>query len=149
MRTLAAAAPLTVLVFFSAHCHCLTAHEPRLRALYDEDHARGVQFLAVDSEVRGSPERDLEERAQRNYPFPILFDPGAHLANAVGAKYASYAVVIDERGRIHYRGGIDSDKTHMHDDAAPYLKDALEALLEHREPPVPETHALGCALETW
>jgi hypothetical protein len=47
VRTFAAAAPFTVFVFFSPGCHCLSAHEPRLRALYDAYRPRGVQFAAI------------------------------------------------------------------------------------------------------
>jgi peroxiredoxin len=149
MKSLAAIAPLTVIIFFSPGCHCLSAHDPRLRALYDADHPRGVQFVAVDSEVGASPERDAAEAARRGYPFPILVDRRARLADALGAKFASFVVVIDDRARVHYRGGIDSDETHLHADAKPYLREALEDLLDHREPALPETQALGCALETW
>jgi len=148
-RSLAAGAPITVLVFFSADCHYLDAHEPRLRALYDEDHPRGVQFAMVDSEVRASPERDAEEARRHGYPFPILYDAHARLADALGAEYAGYAVVLDAGGHVRYRGGIDSDKTHLRDDAAMYLRDAVDALLDHREPPVVEAKTLGCALQKW
>ena len=47
-------------------------------------------------------------------------------------------MVLDAAGRVHYRGGIDSDKTHLHDDSDAYLKDALDALLADREPAVTE-----------
>jgi hypothetical protein len=57
--------------------------------------------------------------------------------------------VLDEHARVHYRGGIDSDRTHLHEGAKPYLRDALEDLAAHREPRVAETEALGCTLETW
>lgn len=149
VRRLIASAPFTVLVFFSPDCHCLDAHEGRLRALFDADQPRGVQFVMIDSEVRASPERDAEEARRRRYPFPILTDAHGRLAAALGAVFAGYVVVLDPDGRVHYRGGVDSDKIHLHDDADPYLKNALDALLDHREPPVAEGKTLGCALQTW
>jgi len=142
-------APWTVLVFFSPTCHCLAEHEGRLRALYDAYHPRGVQFLMVDSEVRGSPDRDEAEARRRGYPFPIVRDPGATLANELGAAYATYSVVLDAEGRIRYVGGIDSDKNHLHEDATPYLQDALDDLLAGRSPRRAEAKTLGCALEKW
>jgi AhpC/TSA family len=148
-RSIARSAPLTVLVFFSADCHTLDIHEPRLRALFDAYHPRGVQFLMVDSEVRGSLERDTAEAHRRGYPFPILGDRGAKLADALGAEYATYTVVFDAHARVRYRGGIDTDKSRLHDDATPYLKDALDDLLADREPRVSESGALGCALQKW
>jgi hypothetical protein len=142
-------APWTVLVFFSPTCHCLAEHEARLRALYEAYHPRGVQFFMVDSEVRGSPDRDEAEARRRGYPFPIVRDNGATLATELGAEYATYSVVLDADGHIRYDGGIDSDKNHLHDDATPYLQDALDDLLAGRPPRRPEAKTLGCALEKW
>ena len=136
-------------IFFSPDCHCLSVHEPRLRALFDAYHPRGVQFFMVDSEVRGSLERDASEARRRGYPFPILGDRGAKLADALGADYATYTVVVDPQARVRYRGGIDTDKSHVHDGATAYLKDALDDLLADREPRVLEGKTLGCSLEKW
>jgi AhpC/TSA family len=147
--TLPTRAPWTVLVFFSPTCHCLERHEARLRALYDAYHPRGVQFLMVDSEVRGSPERDEAEARRRGYPFPIMQDRGAGLADRLGAQYATYSVVLDEQGHIRYHGGIDSDRDHLHDDATPFLGNALDDLLAGHAPRVAEGKALGCALQKW
>ena len=148
-RALAAEADFTVLVFFSPDCHCLARHEPRLASFRDAYAPRGVAFFMVDSEVRGTLERDAAEARRRGYPFPILLDRGAHLADAVGADYASYTVVVDRSGRIRYRGGIDSDRTHLHDDATPYLTNALDDLLAARPLRLPSGEALGCALQKW
>jgi peroxiredoxin len=149
LRRAAEGSRLTVLVFFSPNCHCLDQHQPRLRALYSEYRSRHVQFLMIDSEVAGSPERDAQETQKRGYLFPILFDRGGKLAELLGADYATYAVVLDAEGRIRYHGGIDTDKTHLHDGATPYLKNAIDDLLAGRAPRVASGKALGCALEKW
>jgi hypothetical protein len=148
-RTLVAGAPLTVIVFFSRDCHCFAQHGDRLRALYAAYGPRGVQLVAVDPEVRASPEADAAEGARRGYPFPILVDRGAKLADALGAEYATYSVIVDARGDVRYRGGIDSDKSHLRDDATPYLRDALDDLLAGHAPRRPEAKTLGCSLEKW
>jgi hypothetical protein len=148
-RALAAAADFTVFVFFSPDCHCLAQHDERLRALDAELRPKGVQFVMVDSEVRASTVRDEQEARRRGYAFPIVVDHGAKLADALGADYATYSVVVDRAGRIRYRGGIDSDKNHIHDDAVPYLHSALSDLLEGREPRMANAKTLGCALQKW
>jgi hypothetical protein len=149
VRQLAADAPFTVLIFFSRACHCLDQHDARIRALYDAYHPQGVQLVMVDPEVRASPDVDDAEAARRGYAFPLLIDPGAKLADAVGAEYATYSVIVDAQGRIRYRGGFDSDKTHLRDDATPYVRNALDDLLAGRSPRVAEAKTLGCALEKW
>jgi sugar phosphate isomerase/epimerase len=149
VRQIVAEAPFTVLIFFSRECHCLDQHDGRIRELYDAYHPRGVDVLMVDPEVRASPEIDAAEAARRGYSFPILVDQGARLANALGADYATYSVVVDAQGRVRYRGGFDSDKTHLSESATPYVRNALDDLLAGRPPRVAEAKALGCALEKW
>jgi peroxiredoxin len=145
-RELAARAPFTVVVFFSASCPVQVAHDERLRALYDRYHARGVQFLAVDSEVGATPERDAGEAKSRGYAFPIWIDRGAAFADAMHAEYATFTVVVDRDGRVRYAGGIDSDRAKLHDDARVYVADALDDLLAGREPRQASGKTLGCAL---
>jgi hypothetical protein len=137
---------LTVFVFFSEACPCMTAHEPRLFALEKELASRGVGIVMVSSEVSASPERDARVARERRYPFVLVTDRNAVLATELGARFATHAIVVDRAFMIRYSGGIDSDKKHLHDDARPYLRDALLALLEGRKPAAPGTEPLGCAL---
>jgi|SRR5580658_2316950 redoxin len=138
---------LTVYVFFSAHCRCLAVHEPRLRALEESYAPRGVRFFFVDSEAGATVARDRVQAHARNYTFPILVDPGAAFADAMGAEYATYTVVVDRSGSIRYDGGIDSDRSHLRAGAQLFLRDALDDLLAGRAPRVAHGEALGCALE--
>ena len=142
-------APVTVLIFFSPGCHCLAAHDARLVSLAGRYHPRGVQFFMVDSEAGGDEARDQAEARRRGYPFPMLLDRGAKLAGSVGADFASDTVILDAGGRVLYHGGIDSDRNELHDDATPYLQDALDDVLAGRPPRVAQHESLGCSLRKW
>jgi peroxiredoxin len=146
LAELTARAPLTVVVFFSAGCPIQRAHDARLVALAARYRPRGVQLVAVDSEATATPASDRDEAQRRGYPFPILTDPDGRVADALGAEVATHTVVLDAAGRARYRGGLDSDRARLHDDAALYLRDALDRLLEGREPERVETVAPGCML---
>jgi hypothetical protein len=139
----------TVLVFFSEHCPCMHAHDERLIGLASEYANRGVSFFAVDSEVDASLEADRARARSRGYPFPILFDEQARAARAVGAEYATYTVILDAAGSVLYRGGFDSDHTHLSSTATAYVRDALDDIVAGRPVRRPRTEALGCALRTW
>jgi hypothetical protein len=52
-------------------------------------------------------------------------------------------------GIVRYHGGLDSDRNELHDDALPYLGNALDDLLAGKSPRTAESKALGCALQTW
>ena len=141
------AARLTVFVFAAKSCACLDAHAGRLRELSERYSSRGVAFRLVDSEVATSAERATELAMRGGHGFPALTDPGARLAELLGAEFASHTVVVDAAGQIRYSGGIDSDSTRLHDDAKHYLRDALDDLLTGKTPRVARSEALGCALE--
>jgi hypothetical protein len=147
VETLTQGAQLTVIEFFSSHCPCQSAHDARLLALHARFAERGVRFVPIDSEATATPDADRSEAAARHYPFPIVSDPDGKLADALGASWATFTVVIDGAGRVRYRGGIDSDKSHLTDDAEPWLENAIDSLLSGRDPALSETKALGCALQ--
>ena len=139
-------AELTVVEFFSARCPCQRAHDARLRALAEAFAPSSVRFVAVDAEADATPARDDDEARARGYPFPLISDPGGGVADQLGAQYATFVVILDQHGRVRYRGGIDSARVHLTDDARPYLRDALERLLAGGAPDLIETKTLGCAL---
>jgi len=140
---------VTVIFFFSEHCPCVRAHDARLVALAGDFEKRGVRFLALDSEVGATIERDRDEARARAYPFPILIDEGGRAAKALGAEYATYSVVLGASGEVLYSGGFDSDHTHLSDHATPYLRDALDDVVANRAVRRAHTEPLGCALRLW
>lgn len=137
----------TVFVFVSKDCPCLDAHVPRLEQLVRDYASRGVHFVGVDSEVNATP-ASAAAQAQK-LPFAVMVDQDAVLANALDAKYATYSVLVDREGRVAYRGGIDSDKRMTHDDATPYLRNALDDVLAGQAPRQATGKALGCTLRKW
>lgn len=144
---LIAAHRLTVFVFYSAACPCLRAHEPRLERIRADYASRDVALILVDSELDADPAGAAREASRRSYAFPLLVDPEARLARALGAEFATQAIVVDRFGRVQYSGGIDSDKNHLRPSATPYLRDALDDLLQGRSPRRAQPEALGCALQ--
>jgi peroxiredoxin len=145
----ARSARLLVLFFSAWTCPCQTVHDVRIRELYSRYHPLGVDVLAVDSETAGSMSRAKEEVVRRGYDFPVLLDAGGALARALGAQYATESFVLDPTGVVRYHGGVDSDRNELHDDARPYLQNALDDLLAGKSPRTAESKALGCSLQTW
>ena len=149
LSDLVSGAPATVVEFFSSTCPCQDAHDERLIALYQRYQGQGVRFVVVDANYSAALDHDIAEAKNRNYPFPIVVDPGGVLMKALGAKYATYSVLLDPRGRVRYRGGFDSDRHPLSAHPRAYLDDAVGALLAGRDPNPAETKTLGCALERW
>lgn len=138
--------PLTVFVFYSESCPCVSAHEPRLKEIFEDYRGRGVQLFLVNSERGADPQQDDREAQRRDYPFVLLTDPEARLARTVGAQFATHAIVVDAEGLVRYSGGVDSDMVRLTPDATPHLRNALDALLAGRAPEV-AGRARGCVLQ--
>ena len=104
-----------------------------------------MAFVVVDSEAHATLEQDAAEARLRGYA--IVQDDGGALARALDAEYATFTVVVDRGGHVVYRGGFDSDRSHLKEDRTPYLEDALDDLLAGRPPRVAATKTLGCTLQ--
>lgn len=135
-----------VVTFFSSSCPCQAAHDSRLRDLHKQWHSQGARFISIDSEADSSLAIDIREAERRDYPFPILSDREGKLADLFDAKFATFTVILDREGNIRYRGGIDSDKSRLTDNARHYVRTALAQLFAGQEANPKEGKALGCFL---
>jgi peroxiredoxin len=144
--------PVTVVVFTCNHCPYALAWHERLIAVAHDYAERGVRMLAInpnDAEryPRDSPEA-MDERVQ-NGEFdgvPYMFDESQGVARAYEAKTTPDVFVLDAAGVIRYRGAPDED----HDDPAQnaaWLRDALDAILDGREPQRAQTQPVGCSIK--
>jgi hypothetical protein len=147
-RAAAAPAPVTVLIFYSAHCACFAAHREAIRAVAAHVGARRGRIFLVASEP-GAPGAPAVLPADAALGIPILIDAGGALARALGAEFATFSVVFDGTQTAVYRGGIDSARTSVGPDAKPYLLPAVEAVLAGRAPERAQAKTLGCTLKRW
>jgi mono/diheme cytochrome c family protein len=138
-----------VLVFVSNGCPLVQRYYAVLRDLEAAFRDRGVQFVAVNV---GPDDSILEMAAQAveyEVPFPVVKDRDHRCVRALGVKRTPEAVVLDGEYRLRYRGRID-DRYRVGGvrpgPAREYLREAVEAVLEGREPAVAETPVDGCPI---
>jgi hypothetical protein len=141
-------APVTVLIFYSAHCACFGAHRETIAAVAARVRARQGRIFLVASEP-SAPGAPAVLPADAALGIPILIDAGGALARALGAEFATFSVVFDGTQTAVYRGGIDSARTSVGPDAKPYLLPAVEAVLAGRAPERAQAKTLGCTLKRW
>lgn len=143
---------LFVLVVSCNHCPYVIAYEPRMVALANEYLGRGVSFVAVNAnDATRYPDDGMQamktRTKERNFPFPYLRDDSQALVRTLGARFTPEVYVFDEARKLRYHGRIDDN----HRDAARVsshdLRNALDALLAGKEPPVAETVAFGCSIK--
>ncbi|HYM45026.1 MAG TPA: thioredoxin family protein [Solirubrobacteraceae bacterium] len=145
-------APATVVVFTCNHCPYALAWHERIIALAQDYADRGVKVLAInpnDAEryPRDSP-AEMRARVQRGElgGVPYLRDESQEVARAYDAQTTPDVFVLDADLTLRYRGAPDADYEDPALNAA-YVRDALDAVLEGRDPDPGETPPVGCSIK--
>jgi peroxiredoxin len=141
----------TVVIQTCNHCPYVIAWNPRLRAVAEDYADRGVRFLAINSNDASRYPADSLDHMKRfvsdqSWPIPYLYDESQDAARALGAVATPHVFVFDSEHRLVYQGAPDSDHT---DDSqnATWLRDAIDAALDGREPDPAETPPRGCSVK--
>lgn len=141
----------TVVVFTCNHCPYALAWHDRIMDAARDYAGRGVRFLVINSNDADRYPRDSLEAmkrrvAEENWPVPYLHDSSQEVASAYGAKTTPDIFVLDEEGRLRYRGAPDADYDDPSQNAA-WLRGALDAVLEGRSPEPAQTKPVGCSIK--
>ena len=88
----------------------------------------------------------VEEAAEARGLPTVLLDARLHVSDLYGVEVTPHIFVIDAEGILRYRGAVDDVGFRQREATRFYLKEAVDALLENRQPGLTETPAYGCAL---
>jgi peroxiredoxin len=142
----------TVVCFTCNHCPYALAWHERIMAVAHDYAERGVRVLAINpNDAERYPRDSLEAmrvRVERGEfdGVPYLRDESQQVARAYDAKTTPDVFVLDADGRVRYRGAPDADHNDPTLNAA-WLRAALDALLERRDPDPAETPPVGCSIK--
>jgi AhpC/TSA family len=138
-----------VLFFITSDCPISNGYAPEIQRLCAEYASRGVRCNLLYEDIgidRRSAQKHLDEYRYRGIPAAI--DADRSISNYAKATVTPEAVVVDNQGKIRYRGRINNfyadlgkprQQVTQHD-----LADALDAVLTGKPVRNPETQALGC-----
>lgn len=143
-----------IIVFTCNHCPFAKLYPERFNQLNAAFGTKGVPLIAISSTDTTQYEEDrfsvMAERAKKgNYNFPYLYDNEQLVARAFGAEKTPHAFVIWKEGdgwRVKYSGAIDDNGASPDKVKLKYVQQAVEALLEGKEPLVRETKSIGCQI---
>ncbi len=142
-----------LVIFFSCnHCPYVQAYEDRVMVLQKEFKAKGVEFIAINSnDAENYPDDNFDnmvKRArERKFNFTYLRDDSQAVAKAYGASHTPHLFVFDENRQLAYTGRIDDNWQEPAKVTHHYLKDVLTALTSGRAPELKETFAIGCTIK--
>ncbi len=152
-------AKILVVLFTCNHCPTAQAYEARVKKLVTDYRPKGVSLVAIspndDKAVRldelgytdlGDSFEDMKIRARAaKFNFPYLYDGETQkTSRAYGPRATPQVFIFDSERKLRYVGRIDSTESgrniKSHD-----VRDALDALLAGKSPPVERTRTFGCS----
>ena len=153
------ASRVLVVIFTCNHCPIAQMYERRIAQLAADYRDRGVSVVAIEpndpnaitideldsSDISDSLE-EMKIRAEyKHLTYPYLYDGETQsVTNAYGPQATPHAFVFDSDRRLRYEGRVDnsyrSELVTTHE-----VRDAIDALLAHREVAVKHTGVFGCS----
>ncbi len=142
-------AKILLVVFTCNHCPFVVGSEDRMLELYNDYADKGVAMVGINSnETENHPTDDYEHMVirakEKGFPWPYLRDDTQKVAMAYGALRTPHYFVFDADRKLRYTGRMDDNPREPGKETTRELHDALDALLDDNEPPVPVTNPIGC-----
>jgi hypothetical protein len=123
------------------------AWEDRLNAISRDFEGRAGLVAINSNDHIGDSMDDMKERArEKDFAFPFLRDESQEVARAYSASRTPEVFLFDSEHRLAYHGAPDSDYAET-ESADPWLRDALDAVLDGRSPDPAETPPVGCTVK--
>ncbi len=152
---------ILVLVFTCPHCPTAQAYQERIKRLVNEYSPKGVKLVAINPNhadaVRldemaytdvGDSFAEMQERA-RDQKFNYLWlddGPKQELSHKMGPVATPHVFIFDKARKLRFEGRIDDAERESsatkHD-----TRNALDALVAGKEPPVTTTRVFGCSVK--
>lgn len=141
----------TAVIFMCNHCPYVLGWLGRLRAVAHDYGPRDVAFVGINANDAAKYPADSLEKMQElaadwSLPFPYLHDETQEVAAAYGAERTPEIFLFDGNLDLVYHGAPDNNRDEQLA-TDPYLRDALEAVLTGKKPPVQETPPVGCTIK--
>jgi len=149
LATLAPEKGVLVLAYTGVGCPISGKYAARLTRLAREFAARGVVFVGVNANPQDAREAIAKEKQELDLGIPVLRDFRQELTRALGARTTTEVFVFDAAGELRYRGAVDDQYALGAAKPAPtqtFLVDALDAVLDGKDPATEATEAPGCKL---
>lgn len=155
------AAKVLAIIFTCNHCPTAQYYEERIKQLVVDYANKGVAILAIMPNDPKSVRLDelgwtdlsdsfdeMKIRARdRHFNFPYLYDGDTEaVARAYGPVATPHAFVFDSERKLRYAGAIDDSERVEHVQKN-YVRDAVDALLAGKDPPVSKSKVIGCSIK--
>jgi peroxiredoxin len=140
---------LIVLVFLGNHCPVVLANDDRIIDFANDYKDKPIKVVGVsvndlDSDRLPAIKEHMKEK-KINYVYG--YDESQAIGRAYGATVTPHFFVLDKERKIRYIGAMDDSPMNESKVTKHYLRDAVDALLAGKTPPVEETNPKGCGVK--
>jgi len=147
-------AKLLVVVFSCNHCPYVVGSEERLKKFYNDYKPKGVAMIAINSnETENHPTDSFDHMVshakEKGITWPYVRDDSQDVAKAYGALRTPHYYVFDQERKLRYTGRMDDNPRTPGAEKTHELRDAMDALLAGKKPPVEMTNPIGCNVKWW
>ncbi len=140
---------VVVLVFLANHCPAVQAADDRIIDFANDYKDKPVKVVGVS--VNDIDEDKLpgikSHVKEKKIPYTYGYDESQAIGHAYGATNTPHFFVLDKERKIRYIGSMDDNVMNESKVTKHYLRDAVDALLAGKTPPVEETRAQGCGVK--
>ena len=142
-----------LVMFICNHCPYVVHVADELARLGKEYQGRGAAVVAISSnDVENypddSPAKMQQEKADRGYTFPYLYDESQDVARAYHAACTPDFFVFDADRRLAYAGQLDDSRPKLCDPVTGKdLRAALDAVLNGQIPDADQKPSMGCGIK--
>jgi peroxiredoxin len=142
----------TVVIFTCNHCPYARAWEDRFVSIQNDFRDQGVRLIAINAnDAEKYPDDNFEamrERAtERNFSFPYLRDDSQEIARAYGAERTPEVFIFNGDDILQYHGTVDDNPEDPDAVKIPYLRAALDSILNRRRIAILQTTPVGCTIK--
>jgi peroxiredoxin len=146
-------AKILVVLFTCNHCPYVVGSEDRMIEFYNDYKDKGVAMIGINSnETVGHPTDSFEHMVghakDKGFQWPYVRDDSQEIALAYGALRTPHYYVFDrdEKGdrKLRYTGRMDDNPRNPGQEKTHELRDAVDAILAGKKPPVEMTNPIGC-----
>jgi len=141
-----------VVIFMCNHCPYVQAALPNIVRDVRELSALGISTVGINSNDAAAYPEDSFDRmaalsAERQLPFPYLYDETQQVARAYGAVCTPEFYGFDSDLHLRYRGRLDASRKEPIPGARRELFEAMQQIAQTGTGPEVQYPALGCSIK--
>lgn len=142
-------------IFTCNHCPYAKAYQDRIISIDNKYKSKGYPVIAINSNDPGTLPEDsyanmIVRAKEKGFTFPYLLDETGDICREYGATRTPQVYLLEKKGGdliVRYTGAIDDNSQDTSKVTAPYLANAIDALLAGGTPEPSFTKAIGCGIK--